>query len=754
MGIDDWHEVSRKKHGYRSYEDDVAKISISIYVSNLPETFSAKDLFHACNKYGHVVDSFIPLKRSKEGKRFGFVKFINVSNVERLVGNLCTVWVGRYKLQANKARFGRPPLNGRNIRNSKSDDRHLGGFKEPNVRPTNGNKETRNNSFASVLKSNQPNNLSSSNMIHDSSPAIALDDDCLSANDLSCVAIGKIKDINALSNLSVILNDEGSLMYALVCTRPDMAPMPTGNIGLSSLRNRASPNDGYVDSDYAGDRHARSLRRSYIFSHVVRYELSTYQPHFKLSSHECPKSEEDKEDMSRVPYSSAVGSLMYAMVCTRPDLAHVVSVVSRYMHNPGKIHWEVVKYIIRYLKGTSNIGLSFEKRCASPNGVGCGDDNYEELWLLVQGGDCWNRVPKLLFFKQEMELSLVGLQDAGKTSLVNSIATGGYSEDMIPTVGFNMRKVTKGNVTIKLWDLGGQRRFRTMWERYCRGVTAILYVVDAADWDSIPIAKTELHDLLTKPSLNEIPLLVLGNKIDKSQALTKQALVDQLGLESITDREVCCYMISCKDSINIDMIHSQLLPTDHLQPIWPHRDATDLFVATIHGGWRWWSVGDVDTTIKSTSMILIASSADTTTVMLTWTLCLLLNNPRALMNAQEEVDNIVRRVAALLLPVFNIVLVVELLMLLMTSVVICAIADDVTVNLHRTAEMSIVPIELDAKFVVAIVDCASRGDLYFVVPWGFTTGHTKQDGFGFQRLEIHCTEFLESLPDIFFVQRC
>lgn len=41
-------------------------------------------------------------------------------------------------------------------------------------------------------------------------------------------------------------------------------------------------------------------------------------------------------------------------------------------------------------------------------------------------------------------------------------------------VGFNMRKVTKGNVTIKLWDLGGQRRFRTMWERYCRGVSAIL----------------------------------------------------------------------------------------------------------------------------------------------------------------------------------------------------------------------------------------------------------------------------------------
>ncbi|XWS75400.1 hypothetical protein CRYUN_Cryun01aG0083600 [Craigia yunnanensis] len=102
-----------------------------------------------------------------------------------------------------------------------------------------------------------------------------------------------------------------------------------------------------------------------------------------------------------------------------------------------------------------------------------------------------------LFFKQEMELSLVGLQNAGKTSLVNAIATGGYSEDMIPTVGFNMRKVTKGNVTIKLWDLGGQRRFRTMWERYCRGVSAIVYVVDAADRESVPISQSELHDLLT-----------------------------------------------------------------------------------------------------------------------------------------------------------------------------------------------------------------------------------------------------------------
>ncbi|KAB2636045.1 hypothetical protein D8674_026579 [Pyrus ussuriensis x Pyrus communis] len=159
-----------------------------------------------------------------------------------------------------------------------------------------------------------------------------------------------------------------------------------------------------------------------------------------------------------------------------------------------------------------------------------------------------------LFFKQEMELSLIGLQNAGKTSLVNVIATGGYSEDMIPTVGFNMRKVTKGNVTIKLWDLGGQPRFRSMWERYCRAVSSIVYVVDAADYDNLPVSRRELHDLLSKPSLNGIPLLVLGNKIDKKEALSKEDLTGEMDLKSITDREVCCFMISCKNSTNIDTV--------------------------------------------------------------------------------------------------------------------------------------------------------------------------------------------------------
>eukprot|EP01114_Cavostelium_apophysatum_P009322 TRINITY_DN22427_c0_g1_i1.p1 TRINITY_DN22427_c0_g1~~TRINITY_DN22427_c0_g1_i1.p1 ORF type:complete len:190 (+),score=30.52 TRINITY_DN22427_c0_g1_i1:114-683(+) len=158
-----------------------------------------------------------------------------------------------------------------------------------------------------------------------------------------------------------------------------------------------------------------------------------------------------------------------------------------------------------------------------------------------------------LFWKQEMELTLVGLQNSGKTTLVNVLASGQFNEDMIPTVGFNMKKITKGNVTIKLWDIGGQPRFRSMWERYCRGVNAILFVVDAADSEKFEAAKKELHDLLSKPPLAGIPVLVLGNKNDIHEAIGVDEVIEKLSLKSITGREVCCYSISAKNSVNIDI---------------------------------------------------------------------------------------------------------------------------------------------------------------------------------------------------------
>jgi hypothetical protein len=88
---------------------------------------------------------------------------------------------------------------------------------------------------------------------------------------------------------------------------------------------------------------------------LKRFSMSDAKPvstplanHFRLSKDQSPKIEEEKDFMAKVPHASAIGSLMYAMVCTRPDIAHAVGVVSRFMSNPGKQHWEAVKWILRY----------------------------------------------------------------------------------------------------------------------------------------------------------------------------------------------------------------------------------------------------------------------------------------------------------------------------------------------------------------------------------------------------------------------
>ena len=63
--------------------------------------------------------------------------------------------------------------------------------------------------------------------------------------------------------------------------------------------------------------------------------------------------------MRRVPYASSIGSLMYVMVCPRPDIAYAVAIVSRFLSNPGRLQWEAVKWIMRYLRGTSKLKLTF-----------------------------------------------------------------------------------------------------------------------------------------------------------------------------------------------------------------------------------------------------------------------------------------------------------------------------------------------------------------------------------------------------------
>ncbi|KAK5766516.1 hypothetical protein LTS12_003433 [Elasticomyces elasticus] len=134
-----------------------------------------------------------------------------------------------------------------------------------------------------------------------------------------------------------------------------------------------------------------------------------------------------------------------------------------------------------------------------------------------------------------MDITMIGLQNAGKTSLLRVLAGGEFTIDSIPTVGFNMKRVQKGHVTLKC------------------------FIVDSADKEALPVAKEELHILLEKPAMEGIPLLVLGNKSDLDGHSTVDELIDALNLKTVTHREVSCYGISAKEETNLDAVLQWLI---------------------------------------------------------------------------------------------------------------------------------------------------------------------------------------------------
>nr|GEY82805.1 hypothetical protein [Tanacetum cinerariifolium] len=162
-----------KQNSLQSKFHHASRISESVFVSNFLEGCTSKDLWKVCNDYGTVVDVFIPNKKSKAGKHFAFVRFIKVINLDRLIENLNTIWIGRFHLFANPVRFERPKKL------------VFPTYKDMLVAPIVPGPYI---SFASAL---------------------VLDDSCVVECDLLKYAMGKVKDVNSIPNLRTLLMDEG-----------------------------------------------------------------------------------------------------------------------------------------------------------------------------------------------------------------------------------------------------------------------------------------------------------------------------------------------------------------------------------------------------------------------------------------------------------------------------------------------------------------------------------------------------------------
>ena len=142
----------------------------------------------------------------------------------------------------------------------------------------------------------------------------------------------------------------------------------------------------------------------------------------KFSRSQCPQTDVEREEMRVVPYSSVVGSLMYAQVCTRPDIAFAVGVLGRYLNDPGRQHWQAAKKVLRYLQGTKDLMLTYRQTnildvvgyCDS-DFAGCIDDNKSTTgYVFMMGGGAvsWKSVKQTLTASSTMEAEYIACYEA------------------------------------------------------------------------------------------------------------------------------------------------------------------------------------------------------------------------------------------------------------------------------------------------------------------------------------------------------
>ncbi|KAJ9545210.1 hypothetical protein OSB04_024917 [Centaurea solstitialis] len=124
-------------------------------------------------------------------------------------------------------------------------------------------------------------------------------------------------------------------------------------LGIKIYRNRARRLIGLSQSTYI-DKILKRFRMD-----ESKKGFIPMQHGIVLSKAQCPVSSEDQDKMKSIPYASAIGSIMYAMLCTRPDVAYSISVTSRYQQNPGEAHWVAVKNILKYMRRTKEMFLVF-----------------------------------------------------------------------------------------------------------------------------------------------------------------------------------------------------------------------------------------------------------------------------------------------------------------------------------------------------------------------------------------------------------
>merc|ERR1712072_1246110 len=138
--------------------------------------------------------------------------------------------------------------------------------------------------------------------------------------------------------------------------------------------------------------------------------------------------------------------------------------------------------------------------------------------------------------KKEMRILMVGLDAAGKTTILYKLKLGEVVTT-IPTIGFNVEKVEYKNINFSVWDVGGQDKIRKLWRYYYANTQGLIFVIDSNDRDRIEDAREELMKILGEDEMRDAVLLVFANKQDLPNAMPAADVTEKLGLSGMRNRQ-------------------------------------------------------------------------------------------------------------------------------------------------------------------------------------------------------------------------
>uniref|UniRef100_A0A4W2I6H4 peptidylprolyl isomerase n=2 Tax=Bos TaxID=9903 RepID=A0A4W2I6H4_BOBOX len=150
-------------------------------------------------------------------------------------------------------------------------------------------------------------------------------------------------------------------------------------------------------------------------------------------------------------------------------------------------------------------------------------------------GNIFGNLLKSLIGKKEMRILMVGLDAAGKTTILYKLKLGEIVTT-IPTIGFNVETVEYKNISFTVWDVGGQDKIRPLWRHYFQNTQGLIFVVDSNDRERVNEAREELMRMLAEDELRDAVLLVFANKQDLPNAMNAAEITDKLGLHSLRHR--------------------------------------------------------------------------------------------------------------------------------------------------------------------------------------------------------------------------